>query len=890
MQRRTLITHGSLAIRTLQLEAARHRDIGLTITTIGHAAARLAGGFSVPVDNESLRDAIGLALQTTALGELDSIKHLPGAVSAVAETLRKVWLAGMELEAEAHLAPTEEAAARITTIRELERVVKANLPPFRLTPDELCRRAIERLEHAPRVLGNVRVQGLLDVAPVWRHLLDRLAEQVQVTWVSTGGHEPAWLSGSRLRQVNSQEKLAEPNIYRVSAATAYDEVVEAIRWARELLAEGRARPEEIAIATVRIDDYDDYMLALRDDSSLPIHFPHGIPVVTTAAGQAAAALASVLISGPNQSKLRRLARRVGTANGPFSDLPDGWTRVLSTSASLDRPEAWERYLNQLPVDDDWTQENTDHLRGIVNSLQRGTAAAADVGEAFLSGLARQVWRQALATGPASMIDQTLINLRQADGLDPTTSIAWLPASQLTAAPRPYVRLLGLNSGAWPRRSAEDPLLPTHMVSSEKLEPLPTTELDRSHYWAIRRSTANQLALSYARHEAEGRSINESPLISSEKFKTEHLNRHRTPAHALSETDRLLARPEEFTHTPNASRANACWRGWQSKELTPHDGLVRSDHPLILKALESVQSASSLAALIRQPLGFVWRYALRVADPYEEAESLVLDNLAFGSLFHEIVNHAIEAQRKDPALDIAAATELASKIANERWLVEEHTPPLLVWRRQLETAGNIAELALELTKASPPYTQVWTELSFGYPKEEQDSQGAPWDETEPVPIPGTEFSLRGRIDRLDMDEHMSVARVVDFKTGMLPKLGKDPDLIQGKELQRSLYTLAVRSLVPTLSGVEASLVYPNSDRVLGLDDPVQALERLTEFLTHNHESLKAGRALPGPQTEERFEPFALAFPAFRGNYWERKAPAVIEALGPAAHIWVGEPEE
>jgi hypothetical protein len=48
-------------------------------------AARLAGGFSSPVDMESLRAANQVALHLTALGEFDSIKLLPGMVDAAAD-------------------------------------------------------------------------------------------------------------------------------------------------------------------------------------------------------------------------------------------------------------------------------------------------------------------------------------------------------------------------------------------------------------------------------------------------------------------------------------------------------------------------------------------------------------------------------------------------------------------------------------------------------------------------------------------------------------------------------------------------------------------------------------------------------------------------------------
>lgn len=880
MKRRTLVTHGSLATRTLQLEAARQGVNGLHITTIGHAAARLAGGFAAPVDNESLRDAVAAALRTTPLGDLDAIRGLPGSVSAVAGTLRKVWLAGLDLDA--YAAPTPAAAERTATVGRLRTAVKAHLPPFLMTPDDLVGRALERLVHAPRVLGDVKVQGVLDVAPVWRALLARLVEHVRVEWVAAGGHVPEWLPGTAIEVITPP--LQEPKATIVSAATAYDEAVEAIRWARELLASGSVKPEEIALASTAIDDYDDYLIALRDDSALPIHFPHGIPVLTTAAGQAAAALADVLANGPTQTNLRRLARRVGTDQGPFATLPEGWTQVLSTTASLDRPAAWERFFARL-TSDQWP-DGEDHgatLRDIVTPLQGGTANAHEVGERFLTGLARQVWRRALATGPASMIDQTLSGMRQADTQDPTTSIAWLPASQLPASPRPYVRLLGLNSGKWPRPSVEDALLPEHVVPTKLLDPLPATKLDRTTYFAILNETGRQVFLSYARHEAEGRLASPSPLLSGGAAAV-HLVRHRVPSHALSESDRLLARPAEFGSTPLARSAVACWRDWSRPEVTPHDGLVRQDHPLVLKALERVQSASSLTTLLRQPLGFVWKYALRVTDPYEESESLVLDSLAFGTLLHEIVSRALDDLRVSPDLVTTSAVEGAAKAVGERWLAEEPTPPLLIWQRQLEDATQLAVQALELTRAQWPYSRLWTELQFGAADVEPGTPTEPWDRSRPVRIPRAGFTIGGRIDRLDTDDEYAKARVIDYKTGSMPSRAHELVLGGGTELQRSLYAFAVRDLLGERTEIEAALVYPRNGAVLHLTDADGVLERLTDHLIASRTAMSSGLTLPGIQTAERYEPFKLAFPAFCGGYWERKQRSVLTALGPAAQVW------
>src|SRR3546814_2850989 len=60
---------------------------------------------------------------------------------------------------------------------------------------------------------------------------------------------------------------------------------------------------------------------------------------------------------------------------------------------------------------------------------------------------------ALVTGVqtcALPIYATLDSLKQDDGLEACVSVAWMPASDLAASPRRFVRLIGMNSSRWPR--------------------------------------------------------------------------------------------------------------------------------------------------------------------------------------------------------------------------------------------------------------------------------------------------------------------------------------------------------------------------------------------------------------------------------------------------------
>ena len=463
--RHTIIAHSLLRMRELRLEAARGRRHGLQIMTFEQLAARLAGGVAQPVDDEALREAITAVLPETALGELDGIKGLPGMVGAAADTLRKAWRAGVELQARSGEHP------RLQSTASLEAAVLDALPPAMMRPADLVAAARARLEHAPALFGPVEIVGITELSPVWRPLLHALATHVPVRWIAGPRPVPDWLDGAAIEIVRADAEAAA--VAAVSAATAYHEAIEAMRWARQLLASGRAEPADIAIASATPADYDDHLLALRADASLDLHFVHGVKVTASREGQAAAALADILLRGLSQTRMRRLNTLLRAYPGPFADLPEGWTRILPADAPLSSPEVWTRLLDRLPAAE-WPDGN-DHspaLAAIIELLAQGIEAAEEAGETLLHGQVRAIWRKALAASPAASLDLTLETLKQDDGLDACVSVCWMPASALAASPRRFVRLLGLNSARWPRSVAEDRLLSDHIVPMAELDPLP----------------------------------------------------------------------------------------------------------------------------------------------------------------------------------------------------------------------------------------------------------------------------------------------------------------------------------------------------------------------------------------------------------------------------------
>ena len=361
----------------------------MEIRTIEQVAQRLAGGFLRPVDGDTLARAADEALRAMPaadLGDLQAIADLPGLPGALAATLNKAWLADIDLAKEAAGQP---GVVRLATIAKLERAVLDRLPNGMLRPGDLARRAtLERLPHAPAVLGPIELDYLIDVAPCWRVLLMLLHRPREVFWRSGAHVAPAWWIPPCKDE--TLEEVTTPALRAVTCATARHEVIEAMRWARGLLATGTVQAGQIAFAAASPGEYDDLILALGAEASLDIHFAHGRRALTTRDGQAAAALADVLLHGLSQDRVRRLARLAHADGTPFGRMPDDWLRHLPRAAPLSSPVRW-RQIADMPAD------LAAILLPAIDLIAEGTAKAAEAGETFLRGTARA----AVAPRPAA---------------------------------------------------------------------------------------------------------------------------------------------------------------------------------------------------------------------------------------------------------------------------------------------------------------------------------------------------------------------------------------------------------------------------------------------------------------------------------------------------------
>ncbi|MCY4428878.1 MAG: PD-(D/E)XK nuclease family protein [Rhodospirillales bacterium] len=435
---------------------------------------------------------------------------------------------------------------------------------------------------------------------------------------------------------------------------------------------------------------------------------------------------------------------------------------------------------------------------------------------------------------------------------------------------------------------EDRLLSDHIVPAAELDPLPVAAADRRDFATILTTTENEIVLSRARRDEEGRLLGRSTLLLQVPAGDTYMPRNRAPAHAFSETDRLTARPDEFHGLPQARAASDCWFDWLRPEITPHDGAVRPDHPAVLAILERTQSASSLRMLLRNPLGFVWRYGLRWRAPDSGEEPLVLEALSMGDLVHRTLNRALQVLEADGGVAgasekrIAAAVNAAAAGTATSWEAEQAVPPPVIWRRTLDEVRELGCLALAFREEDLAGARAHGEVPFGGSEPKTDG-AIPWDAEAPVEIPGAGFHISGYIDRLDISADDGHALVRDYKTGRAPK--NDIVLDGGRELQRCLYAFAVRALLGDHVSIAASLLYPRENRDLRLDDPDAALRTLTRHLQAARTNLASGGAVMGRDTGGDRDDLAFALPANAAAFYRvRKEAAANARLGDATRVW------
>jgi hypothetical protein len=246
MKRATIIVSGLYAYRSRRVAAARARELGLDIVTLPGLAARLCGGFVVPADRGLLVQLVSKSVAEVEFEELEPVRDRPGMARAVLSSLNRLWTAGIPVKA-------ADDVPRLRDLWRVENYLREHLPIALLLPVDLAERAVKNVDRAAAILGPVHFERLIDIDPLWRPLIEALSGAVDVTWTAAGARDRSWFPGQILAvQTESRSLTCE------TCADPRAEVVEALRWARALLSDGKTQASDIAIVSADTSAWDDH--------------------------------------------------------------------------------------------------------------------------------------------------------------------------------------------------------------------------------------------------------------------------------------------------------------------------------------------------------------------------------------------------------------------------------------------------------------------------------------------------------------------------------------------------------------------------------------------------------------------------------------------------------
>ena len=392
----------------------------------------------------------------------------------------------------------------------------------------------------------------------------------------------------------------------------------------------------------------------------------------------------------------------------------------------------------------------------------------------------------------------------------------MPASALAASPRRFVRLLGLNSSRWPRGISEDRLLSDHIIPTAELDPLPV---------GARRSAGFRDDPRH--HRAPGRPVARATRQRRPAARPQPAARRARPRrsisgatrcrdHAFSETDRLMARPQEFRaiRKRSARRQPAGATGMR-EEITPHDGLVRADHPLVARHPRRAPSRPArFAALLRNPLGFVWRlWPAAGARPKAATNRWCSMRSAMGDLVHMILDRALARPRSDRRTGDRRRANRSQRRRRRRrasvaadWESERAVPPARHLathaRRRASLRRPRAHLsATSVCPAPAPMAKCRSAAPSPSPRRHRPGIARRQRRNSRHRLPDRRLYRSAR--HLRRRPPRACARLQDR-----PTAARTPSCsTAARELQRCLYAFAVKALLGDDVTISASLLYP-----------------------------------------------------------------------------------
>jgi hypothetical protein len=130
-------------------------------------------------------------------------------------------------------------------------------------------------------------------------------------------------------------------------------------------------------------------------------------------------------------------------------------------------------------------------------------------------------------------------------------------------------------------------------------------------------------------------------------------------------------------------------------------------------------------------------------------------------------------------------------------------------------------------------------------------------------------------------------VSDYKTGKTPEKIERTVIGGGNELQRVIYAIAARQLLPAVRQISARLVYLGDEMLEAykLPNVEAAIQTISTCVLAAGELLSQGRGLPSLEERKPGDDFRLALPADTEVYLRRKRPAFTRAFaGYAKTVW------
>ena len=377
---------------------------------------------------------------------------------------------------------------------------------------------------------------------------------------------------------------------------------------------------------------------------------------------------------------------------------------------------------------------------------------------------------------------------------------------LRARTRRYdaVFVLGLEEGVFPRGAVETPFLPDERRRElgERLVRPDSTERDRYLFYAACTRAWNRLTLVREAADDEGRPRAASPFYEEVRgrFRPEEVSRW-TRRRALSrlawdleraptERERLRSTAAIASGDQAEARALARANGWErriERALAAFERDTRLTHPLVLGDLEERRRFSVTELERFGDCSSMWLFE-RVVSPKEV--DAALDARIRGAVAHQALYRfytglpkrlgveSVDGERLDEALAFLREC-LAEAVAGGVGIELSELEKL-----ELETtlAHNLEEFVRQEVELGLPLAPRRFEVSFG-------TSGAPVELQRGLEV--GDFTVSGKIDRVDLDPFSARGIVQDYKLG---RAHGARDIDSDRRLQLPLYVLALRDLV------------------------------------------------------------------------------------------------